>query len=60
MNNLTTVGLLAGLLLALAVTTGGFLGFLLAIVLGGVGLLVGAHLDGRMDLGALLGGRRRG
>ncbi|MGF0115038.1 DUF2273 domain-containing protein [Promicromonospora sp. Marseille-Q5078] len=60
MNNLTAIGLVAGLLLALAVTTGGFLGFLLAIVLGGVGLAVGAHLDGRLDLGALLGGRRRG
>jgi len=60
MNNLTAVGLLAGLLLAIAVTTGGFLGFLLAIVLGVVGLTVGAHLDGRVDVGALLGGRRRG
>lgn len=59
MNNVA-VGLLAGLLLALAVTTGGFLGFLLAIVLGGVGMVVGAQLDGRVDLGAILGGRRRG
>jgi uncharacterized membrane protein len=58
--NYVTAGLLAGLLLALAVTTGGFLGFLLAIVLGGAGLAVGAHLDGRIDLGAVLGGRRRG
>lgn len=59
MNNVM-LGLLAGLLLALAVTTGGFLGFLLAIVLGGAGLAVGAHVDGRLDLGAILGGRRRG
>lgn len=58
--NYVTAGLLAGLLLALAVTTGGFLGFLLAIVLGGAGLAVGAHLDGRIDLGTVLGGRRRG
>jgi uncharacterized membrane protein len=59
MNNVM-LGLLAGLLLALAVTTGGFLGFLLAIVLGGTGLAVGAHVDGRIDLGAILGGHRRG
>jgi uncharacterized membrane protein len=58
--NATITGLLAGLLLTLAVTTGGLLGLLLAIVLGGLGLAVGAHLDGRIDLGALMAGRRRG
>ncbi|HEV6951882.1 MAG TPA: DUF2273 domain-containing protein [Promicromonospora sp.] len=60
MTNLTVVGLLTGLLLTLAVTTGGFLGLLLAVVLGAAGLAVGAHLDGKLDLGALLNGRRRG
>ena len=56
----TIAGLLAGLLLTLAITTGGFLGLLLALVLGTAGLAVGAHLDGRLDLGALTSGRRRG
>ncbi|HYQ73572.1 MULTISPECIES: DUF2273 domain-containing protein [unclassified Cellulomonas] len=60
MSSMTTTGLLAGLLLAVAITTGGLVGFLLALVLGGLGLVVGAHADGRIDLGAVLGGRRRG
>ncbi|UFU06674.1 DUF2273 domain-containing protein [Ruania halotolerans] len=57
--NATTTGLLAGLLLALAVITGGFTGFLLAVVLGALGLVLGALIDGSFDLGSLLG-RRRG
>lgn len=60
MSSMTTTGLLVGLLLTLAITTGGVVGLLLAIVLGGAGLAVGAHVEGRIDLGALLGGRRRG
>lgn len=60
MINRAVIGLFAGLLLAIAVTTGGFLGFLLAIVLAGTGLVVGAHLDGKVDLIALLSGRRHG
>ncbi|QIM22342.1 DUF2273 domain-containing protein [Phycicoccus sp. HDW14] len=54
------IGLLAGLLLALAATTGGFGGFLLAIVLGGAGFLLGAQRDGSVDLGALVPNRDRG
>ncbi len=42
----TTKGLFAGLLLAVAAAAGGFLGFLLAIVLGVVGLVIGHYLDG--------------
>lgn len=60
MSSMTTTGLLVGLLLTLAITTGGFLGFLLALVLGGLGLLAGAYVDGRIDLERLTGGRRRG
>ncbi|NHA70136.1 DUF2273 domain-containing protein [Phycicoccus flavus] len=56
----STIGLLVGLLLALAATTGGFGGFLLALVLGVVGFLLGAQRDGTVDLGALVQGRRRG
>ena len=58
--DLTRIGLIAGLLLALAAVVGGFGGFLLALVLGTCGALLGAQLDGRIDLGRLLGGRRRG
>ncbi|WP_370288333.1 DUF2273 domain-containing protein [Nocardioides sp.] len=54
----STLGLIAGLLLAIAVATGGFLGLLLGIVLGGAGYAVGAHFDGQLDLGELLRGRR--
>lgn len=56
----TAIGLVAGLLLAIAVTTGGFTGFLLALVLGAVGWVVGAAVEGRIDIGSLFGGRRRG
>ncbi len=56
----STIGLFAGLLLALAGATGGFGGFLLALVLGAAGFLLGAQRDGDVDLGALLPARRRG
>lgn len=54
----STLGLLAGLLLTIAIATGGFLGFLLAIVLGGVGWVAGAQLDGEIDVRELIGSRR--
>jgi hypothetical protein len=54
----SSLGLLAGLLLAVAAATGGFGGFLLAVVLGAVGWLLGAHLEGRVDLGQWLRSRR--
>ncbi|MEJ5868421.1 DUF2273 domain-containing protein [Pseudokineococcus sp. 5B2Z-1] len=53
-------GLLVGLLLALVAALGGFGYFLLAVVLGAVGWVVGAAVDGRLDLGALVRGRGRG
>ncbi len=56
----STIGMLAGLLLGVAAATGGFWGFLIALVLGVVGYLVGGQYDGEVDLGQLLGGRRRG
>lgn len=52
----TLWGAVIGLLLAIAAATGGLVGFLLAIILGAVGLAVGAHFDGIIDLTAL---RRR-
>lgn len=56
----STIGLIAGLLLGVAAAAGGFWGFLLALVLGVVGYALGAQYDGEVDLGQLLGGRRRG
>lgn len=55
----STVGLLAGLLLGVAGAAGGFTGFLLALVLGGIGFALGGQRDGEFDLGRLLRGRGR-
>lgn len=57
--NAMTTGLLAGILLAVAATTGGVGGFLLALVLGAVGLAVAGQLAGELDLAALRRGRER-
>lgn len=54
----STLGLFAGLLLAIAIAIGGFSAFLGAVVIGGLGLAAGAHLDGDIDLSAILRGRR--
>lgn len=60
--NTASLGLLAGLLLGVAAAAGGFTGFLIALVLGAVGFVLGAARDGDVDLGALIrgGGRGRG
>ncbi|WP_137149518.1 hypothetical protein [Mycolicibacterium sp. CR10] len=55
----STLGLLAGLLLAIAAAAGGFTGFLLALVLGLVGWAAGAYRDGELDLTNISLGRRR-
>ncbi|MBC7275783.1 MULTISPECIES: DUF2273 domain-containing protein [Nocardioides] len=54
----STLGLVAGLLLTIAIVTGGLVGLLLAIVLGGAGYLIGGQVDGELDLRSLLRGRR--
>ena len=54
------IGLFAGLLLALVAAVGGFSMFMLAVVLGAVGVLVGMVVDGRLDVTGVLAGRRRG
>ncbi len=54
----STIGLLAGLLLAIAVATGGLTGFLLALLFGAAGYLIGGHFDGEVDLNQLIGRRR--
>ncbi len=58
--NPTSVGLFAGLLLALIGTLGGFDAFLLAVLLGAVGLVVGRVVTGKLDLTQYLGGSGRG
>lgn len=52
------IGLIVGLLLTIAITTGGFLGFLLALVLGVAGFAGGAYLDGDLELDQVRRGRR--
>ncbi|WP_328291265.1 DUF2273 domain-containing protein [Kineococcus sp. NBC_00420] len=56
----STVGIFAGLILALIALTGGFGWFLLALLFAAVGYVIGAHLEGKLDLSALLPGRSRG
>ncbi|GAA1114700.1 hypothetical protein GCM10009630_10110 [Kribbella jejuensis] len=57
----STVGLFAGLLIAIAAVTGGFLGFLLALVLGAAGFLAGRLLThGTKGLDDLMARRSRG
>ena len=56
----STVGLIAGLLLGLAAAAGGFTGFLIALMLGVIGYIVGGQRDGEFDVMALLRGRDRG
>ncbi|WP_406631222.1 hypothetical protein [Amycolatopsis sp. WGS_07] len=56
--NATGLGLIAGLALGIAAVVGGFGAFLLVLVLGVAGLLVGRVLDGKLDL-SRLGGRGR-
>jgi nitrate/nitrite transporter NarK len=58
--NATQTGLLAGLILGFAGAFGGLGAFLIVLVLGAIGLLVGRALDGQLDLNALFGrGRDR-
>ena len=58
--NATQLGLLTGLALGIAAAVGGFVGFLVALVLGAAGLAVGRYLDGELDTGDLFGrGRDR-
>jgi hypothetical protein len=56
----STTGLFAGLLLALIAATAGFGWFLLAVLFAAVGYVLGAHLEGRVNLAGLIPGRSRG
>ncbi|HEX4253256.1 MAG TPA: hypothetical protein VH008_35665 [Pseudonocardia sp.] len=48
--NATRLGLLTGLALGFAAAFGGFVAFLIVLVLGALGLAVGRFLDGQLDL----------
>ncbi|WP_225752801.1 DUF2273 domain-containing protein [Actinotalea sp. Marseille-Q4924] len=54
----SVVGLLTGLLVTIVFLIGGWSGFLLALVLGVLGLAIGAQLDGDVDIPDLFRGRR--
>ncbi|MEO6085033.1 MAG: hypothetical protein ABIQ18_18165 [Umezawaea sp.] len=51
----TEIGLLTGLVLGLAAAFGGFGAFLVVLLFGALGLLVGRVLDGKLDLSQLVG-----
>ncbi len=57
--NLSTTGLIAGLLVAVATAVAGFVGLLLAVVFGLIGFLVGAQIEGRLDIVTMLRGGNR-
>ncbi|MER7016290.1 hypothetical protein ABT324_33080 [Saccharopolyspora sp. NPDC000359] len=58
--NWTQTGLLAGLILGATAALGGFTGFLIALLVGALGLVVGRLLDGELEIGDILGrGRDR-
>jgi hypothetical protein len=58
--NATQTGLLAGLILGGTAYIGGFGAFLVAVLVGALGLVLGRVLDGDLDLDTLLGrGRDR-
>lgn len=52
--NSSSLGLITGLVLGLAAALGGFSAFLIVLVLGAVGLLVGRFLDGKIDVSRLI------
>lgn len=54
----SVLGLIAGLLMAIAIAIDGFTGFLLALVFGVLGCAIGAFLDGDLDPSQLTRGRR--
>lgn len=51
----TQWGLVAGLVLGVVAAFGGFGAFIIVLVLGAVGLIIGRILDGRLDLNAVFG-----
>jgi hypothetical protein len=57
--NATLVGLLTGLALGFAGAFGGFVAFLVVLVLAAAGTIVGLIIDGRIDVSGLVDRDRR-
>ena len=53
--NTTRFGLLVGLVLGIVAAFGTFSMFLIVVLFGAIGLVVGLVLEGRLDLRALMG-----
>jgi hypothetical protein len=51
----TVLGLIVGLVLGVSAAFGGFVAFLIVLVIGAIGFLVGRFLDGSLDLEGLTG-----
>ncbi|GAB2577602.1 hypothetical protein [Microlunatus antarcticus] len=51
----TTIALFVGLILGLTAAFGTFGSFVIVLVFGALGLVIGLVLDGRLDLAGLLG-----
>lgn len=58
--SITLYGVIVGILLTLAWTTGEFPFFLVAILLGAIGGLIGAQIEGKIDVRAMFTNRGRG
>ncbi len=50
----TVIGLFAGLLVGLGIAIDGLTGFLLLVVFGAVGFVIGKVIDGDLDLSSVL------
>lgn len=62
-SNKTLLGAAIGIVLAFALILGGWIGFFFMLLFGAIGGLIGAQLDGRIDLADLVSttsGRGRG
>lgn len=57
--NARYVGLFVGLILGIVAVNGGFLAFLGVTALGGLGLLIGLIVEGRLDLADITRAERR-
>ncbi|AHI19133.1 MAG: hypothetical protein ACTIA3_09300 [Corynebacterium casei] len=53
MKNYTYIGVALGIILAIAIMTNAWPLFFLAVILGAVGGVIGAHFDGRINLGEI-------
>lgn len=51
---ITVIGLFTGLLVGLGIAIDGFNGFLLLVVFGAIGLVIGKVLDGDIDVSSVL------